>query len=119
LSSRPERSEVEGPAVLSSNQRIQSEALPFPLSSRAQPRDLQFYRPVLEMFFEGGGLGSEARRADRQTSAQPGRAGASIPQHCPSAVGAAHFHLNLHQYSVGAPRKLACSNRWKTGPGKG
>ena len=27
-------------------------ALPFPLSSRAKPRDLQFYRPVLEMFFD-------------------------------------------------------------------
>src|SRR5580692_1879882 len=25
---------------------------------------------------------------------------ASIPQHCPNAVGAAHFHLNLHHYST-------------------
>jgi hypothetical protein len=50
--------------------------------------------------FRGSGLGFEARRADRQTSAQPGRAGASIPQHCPSAVGAARFHLNRHPYSV-------------------
>ena len=28
------------------------EASPYPLSSRAQPRDLQFCRPVLEMFFD-------------------------------------------------------------------
>ncbi len=30
------------------------EASPSPLSSRAQPRDLQFYRPVLEMYSEDG-----------------------------------------------------------------
>ena len=30
----------------------QMEAPPSPLSSRAKPRDLQFYRPVLEMFFD-------------------------------------------------------------------
>jgi len=28
------------------------EALPSPLSSRAQPRDLQFYGPFLGMFFD-------------------------------------------------------------------
>jgi hypothetical protein len=28
------------------------EASPFPLSSRAQPRDLQFRGPFLEMFFD-------------------------------------------------------------------
>jgi hypothetical protein len=27
------------------------ERSPFPLSSRAKPRDLQFYGPVLDMFF--------------------------------------------------------------------
>jgi hypothetical protein len=29
--------------------------------------------------------------AGLRLSAQPGRAGASIPQHCPSSVGAVHF----------------------------
>ena len=29
------------------------EPLPLPLSSRAQPRDLQFRGPLLEMFFDG------------------------------------------------------------------
>jgi hypothetical protein len=33
-------------------QRILMEAPPYPLSSRAKPRDLQFYRPVLEMLFD-------------------------------------------------------------------
>ncbi|MEA2538964.1 MAG: hypothetical protein QOH35_330 [Acidobacteriaceae bacterium] len=28
---------------------------PFPLSSRAKPRDLQFYGPFLEMFFDPSG----------------------------------------------------------------
>jgi hypothetical protein len=32
---------------------FQMEAPPSPLSSRAQPRDLQFSGPFLEMFFEG------------------------------------------------------------------
>ena len=32
--------------------RMHMEAPPFPLSSRAKPRDLQFYRLVLEMFFD-------------------------------------------------------------------
>jgi hypothetical protein len=36
----------------STRNRMHMEALPFPLSSRAKPRDLQFYRPILEMFFE-------------------------------------------------------------------
>ena len=52
LSSRPERSDVEGPAVRLIQHQIQMEAPPSPLSSRAQPRDLQFCRLVLEMFFE-------------------------------------------------------------------
>ena len=64
--------------------------------------------PRLGNVFRGSGRGFEARRAcpelvegaDRQTSAQPGRARGSIPQHCPSAVGAAHSHLKLHRYSV-------------------
>ena len=43
---------MEGPAVLFTSHQIHMEAPPSPLSSRAQPRDLQFYRPVLEMFFE-------------------------------------------------------------------
>jgi hypothetical protein len=43
LSSRPERSVVEGPAVTSTRQPIQTDAPFFPLSSRAQPRDLQFH----------------------------------------------------------------------------
>jgi hypothetical protein len=43
---------VEGPAVFSTSHRVRLEAAPSPLSSRAKPRDLQFYRPVLEMFFE-------------------------------------------------------------------
>ena len=43
---------MEGPAVNSSEHQMQMEALPYPLSSRAKPRDLQFYRPLLEMFFD-------------------------------------------------------------------
>ena len=70
--------------------RMNMEAPPFPLSSRAKPRDLQFYKLVLEVF-RGGGLGFEACTADRQTSTQPGRAGTSIPQHWPSTVGAHTF----------------------------
>ncbi len=52
LASRPKRSDGEEPAVLYPKQGILMEALPCPLSSRAQPRDLQFCRPVLEMCFE-------------------------------------------------------------------
>src|SRR5580698_10620693 len=40
------------------------EALRFPLSSRAKPRDLRFSGPLLEMFFESGGpavLNKQAR----------------------------------------------------------
>jgi hypothetical protein len=33
-------------------QLFSMEVLPFPLSSRAKPRDLRFYGPVLEMFFD-------------------------------------------------------------------
>jgi hypothetical protein len=52
LSSRPKRSEVEGSAVRSiDNQRLM-ETLSSPLSSRAKPRALQFYKPLLEMFFD-------------------------------------------------------------------
>jgi len=34
-------------------QSLSMEPLPFPLSSRAQPRDLRFYGPFVEMFFDG------------------------------------------------------------------
>jgi hypothetical protein len=44
---------VEGPAVLYTSQRMHMEASPFPLSSRAQPRDLQFSGILLEIFFDG------------------------------------------------------------------
>jgi hypothetical protein len=50
VSSRPERSEVEGPAVLTAAIWCSVEAPPYPLSSRAKPRDLQFSGPVMEMF---------------------------------------------------------------------
>src|ERR1700733_7879138 len=50
VSSRPERSVVEGPAVHHPQYRISMEALPSPLSSRAKPRDLQFSGPLMEMF---------------------------------------------------------------------
>jgi hypothetical protein len=88
-------------------------ALPFVIPSEAEGSAVLQAPPG--NVFRGSDLGYEARRdcpelvegADRQTSAQPGRAGASIPQHCPpapacrpSAVGAAHFHLKPHQYSV-------------------
>ncbi len=64
----------------------------------AQPRDLQFCGPVLGIFFAEAvwTLRPVGLTAKRQPS--PARAGASISQHCPSAVGAAHFPLNLHQY---------------------
>ena len=46
------------------------EASPSPLSSRAQPRDLQFCRPVLEMLFEEavGALRPAGPTAKRQPS---------------------------------------------------
>ena len=46
---RPERSEVEGHAVHHVSTQRHMEASPFPLSSRAKPRDLQFSGLVLEM----------------------------------------------------------------------
>ena len=39
-------SAAEGSAVLSTSHRMHMEATPFPLSSRAQPRDLQFSPPA-------------------------------------------------------------------------
>ena len=46
------------------------------------------------MFFEEAVWVLRPLGPTAKTSAQPGRAEAQIPQHCPSAVGAAHFHLN-------------------------
>jgi hypothetical protein len=46
------RSAVEGPAVDPRRLQTLVEAPPYPLSSRAKPRDLQFCRPLLEMFFD-------------------------------------------------------------------
>jgi hypothetical protein len=79
LSSRPKRSEVEGPAVLSISERTHMEApaLPFVIPSEAEGSAVLQARPG--NVFRGGGLGFEARRAcpelvegaDRQTSAQP------------------------------------------------
>ena len=62
------------------------EALLFPLSSRAKPRDLQFYRLILEMFFRGRRLDFEARRADRQR--QPSPAGMAAQHRFPNLVWA-------------------------------
>jgi hypothetical protein len=50
LSSRPERSEVEGPAVSAS--RYQMPTWKAFCSSGAKPRELQFRGPFLEMFFK-------------------------------------------------------------------
>jgi hypothetical protein len=36
----------------SAKQLLSIEVSPFPLSSRAKPRDLRFYGPLLEFFFE-------------------------------------------------------------------
>jgi hypothetical protein len=50
-------------------QRLSMEPLPFPLSSRAKPRDLQFRGPVLEMFFDRAYpdfLPRKTRNMDRQ-----------------------------------------------------
>ncbi len=69
-------------------------------SLRAKPRDLQFCRPVVEMFFEEAVWALRPVGLAAKPSAQPGGAGSPIPQHCPSAVGAAHFLLNLYQYCV-------------------
>ena len=66
----------------------------------ARPRDLQFCKPVLKMLFEVAILPLRPVGPIAKRPAQPGRAGTSNPQICPSAVGAAHFHLNLHQYPV-------------------
>jgi hypothetical protein len=47
------------------------EASPFPLSSRAKPRDLRFYGPVLEMFFDS--VGPMWRRPEQaRTKQRPG-----------------------------------------------
>jgi hypothetical protein len=46
-------------------------------SGVAEGSAVQRARP--ENIFRGSGLGFEARRADRQTSAQPGRAGNQSP----------------------------------------
>jgi hypothetical protein len=83
LSSRPERSEVEGPTVLCTSHRTHLEATLFLLSSRAKPRDLQFYRHLFEMFFNrvlNAGRGESVprlRRSDRVGNRypSPGRAG--------------------------------------------
>jgi hypothetical protein len=52
LSSRPERSEVEGPLVHPPQHRSSMEAPSSPLSSRPKWRDLQFNGPLVEMFFD-------------------------------------------------------------------
>ncbi len=65
-------------------------ALPFVIPSEAEGS------AVLQACL-GNVSGLEARRVGRQ-NVSPARQGWDlIPQHCPSAVGAAHFHLNLHQ----------------------
>ena len=71
---------MEGPAVLSISDGRTWKHLPFPLSSRAKPRDLQFYRFVLEMFLEDAVWTSRPDRAcpelvegaDRQRQPSPG-----------------------------------------------
>jgi hypothetical protein len=45
---------VPEPKDASVPQPISMKPLPFPLSSRAKPRDLQFRGPFLEMFFDRG-----------------------------------------------------------------
>jgi hypothetical protein len=56
LSSQPEESWAGGPPKVMKNVsarlRPSMELLPFPLSSGAKPRDLQFYGPFVEMFFD-------------------------------------------------------------------
>ena len=117
LSSGPERSEVEGPAVLSTSNRTHMEAPPFPLSSRAQPRDLQFCRLVLEMFFEEAVWVLRPVRADGQTSAQPGRAGTSIPnivrapqaRHTFTSTCIGTLSKNISRTSLQNCRSLGCA----------
>ena len=87
--------------------QIQMEAPPSPLSSRAKPRDLQFYRPVLEMFFEEAvwalrvcvrtrNLPIQSRR-DRPPDVSPARQSWVRLGKMPSPVGTAEY---LHPYSV-------------------
>jgi hypothetical protein len=86
----PKRSEVEGPAVESYSIKYKWKRQPSVFHPE-RSRGICSSAGSSWKCFRGSGLGFEARRVDCQTSAQPGRAGASIPQHSPSAVGAAHF----------------------------
>jgi hypothetical protein len=56
LSSRPELPWASDPPKVMKNASVQQllskEPSPFPLSSRAKPRDLQFRGPFVEMFFD-------------------------------------------------------------------
>ena len=56
LSSRPELLWASGPPKAMKNasvqQQLSEEPSPFPLSSRAKPRDLRFRGPFVEMFFD-------------------------------------------------------------------
>jgi hypothetical protein len=66
LSSRPKRSEVEGPAVLSTSHRMDMEApaLPFVIPSEAEGSAVLQARPG--NVFRGGGLGLESLRENQE-----------------------------------------------------
>jgi hypothetical protein len=91
--------------------------VPSPLSSRAKPRDLQFCGLLLELFFKdskrSGLRGPEDRPPKRQPSL--GGTGASIHQHSPRAVGAAHLHCirtlsqNISRRGPQNRRSLGCA----------
>ena len=117
LSSRPERSEVEGMQVerasfslTSHRMHVEASDRP-PLSSRARPRDLRFCRPAWKCISPKC-LGFEARRADRQPSP------AGLGHRFPNIVRARRrgtLHLNLHQYSVENISRTGLQNRRSLG----
>ena len=62
---------------------VQMKAPPFPLSSRAKPRDLQFCRLVLEMFSRGSGLALRPGEPALSLSKGP----TAKRQPCPEGLG--------------------------------
>jgi hypothetical protein len=124
LSIRPKRSgkpaltEVEwGSAVLSTSHQMPPESAPLPFVIRSVAEGSAVLQAPPGNVFRGSGLSFEARRAcpelvegaDRQTSAQPGRAGESIPGGSERRRRGT-LYLNLHQCSVESIPRTSLQN---------
>jgi hypothetical protein len=57
---------TQGDEKASVRQPLSTEPLPFPLSSRAKPRDLQFSGPFVEMFFDQSCIGLWLTQGDEK-----------------------------------------------------